>query len=213
MKHFSLEAWTDFARNQTPEADRLPMQEHLDACEECAETVRRFRRLAELAGREPGYLPPSSAVRCAKALYHVRPPAAKPSWDIQIARLVTSAFHQPALEGVRGGAAPVRHLLYRRGALLLDMHMEPRPECELVAMIGQLLEPEQPDAEFGSRPVAVLKGSDELARTVTNQFGEFQLEFCPGENLMLVVDLEREVILVSPLPQTPAEAAPSGRVD
>jgi hypothetical protein len=199
MKHFSLEAWTDFARNQTPDADRLPMQEHLDSCQECAETVRRFRKLAELAGREPGYLPPA--------------PAEKPSWDIQIARLVTSAFQQPALEGVRGGPAPVRHLLYRRGALLLDMHMEPRPECELVAMIGQLLEPEQPDAEFGSRPVAVLKGSDELARTVTNQFGEFQLEFCPGENLMLVVDLEREVILVSPLPQTPAEGAPSGRVD
>ena len=110
MKHFSLEAWTDFARNQIPEADLPPMQEHLEACDECAETVRRFRRLAELAGREPRYLPPSSAVRCAKALYHLRPPVDKPGWDIQIARLVTSAFQQPALEGVRGGAAPVRHL-------------------------------------------------------------------------------------------------------
>jgi hypothetical protein len=202
MTHFSVEAWTDFVRQMIPEASQVPMREHRDACRECAAIEKALRSVVELATREPEYLPPPSAVRCAKALYRVQPPAREPNWTMQVARLILPSWQEPLMQGVRGGAIPMHHLLYQRGTTLLDMRLEPRAERGLVTMTGQITDPAKSDAAFGRRPVVVLKGREEMARTETNQFGEFQLEFRPGEDLILVVDLECQVFLVSPLPSS-----------
>ena len=55
-----------------------------------------------------------------------------------------------------------------------------------------------------------MRQDTELARGVTNQFGEFHLEFTPAEDVTLVIDLEGESLQVKPLPSFSPATAPPG---
>jgi len=48
-------------------------------------------------------------------------------------------------------------------------------------------------------PVVLRCGEQNKARTKTNQFGEFQLEFDPAEELHLSFELSREMEVIIPL--------------
>ena len=204
MNHFTAEAWADFARDVTRDAERPPMLRHLDECPECSATLRALRSVVDLARNEADFEPPATAVRCVKALYAVMPPEPKRNWTFQFMRLMPT-LQEPLMEGVRGGVPATRHLLYRRGSLLLDVQIEPHPQ-RLVAMTGQVIDAAQSGATYGGRQVAVRKGPSEVARTVTNQSGEFHLEFDADDDLILVVDVEGEGSLISPLPSAAMQA-------
>jgi len=204
-KHFSSEEWVDFARSLAPEAEAAAMRRHVnEGCRHCTYEAHVWERVAEIARRESRYTPPSGPVRCAKSLYRAFPAERSSGIKILLARLFLPQTSRLALAGVRGALAPP-HLLFRRGDLMLDLLIEPGGEHDLVSMEGQINGPAQTSRPFGRRPVAVLRGRDELARAVTNQFGEFHLDFPPSDDLMLVVDLQCEIFVVSPLPL----AAPS----
>jgi hypothetical protein len=113
---------------------------------------------------------------------------------------VFSSSAEPLRAGVRGAGAPTCHLLFEEGNHLLDLHMKPETERSLVSLAGQILDRTQSDRVYENSSVAVLRQNQEVARTATNEFGEFQLEFPPGDNLMLTVSLEEEFVLVSALP-------------
>jgi len=209
--HFSSEEWVDFARALAPAPDAALMQRHLhEGCRPCTYEAHVWERVAEVARRESRYTPPPGAVRCAKSLYRMFPPEKSAGLKIILARLFLPSTPRMAMAGVRGVLSLSPHLLFKRGDLMLDLLIEPREERDLVSMAGQINGPAADRRSFGSRPVALLRGRDELARAVTNQFGEFHLDFAPSDDLMLVVDLHREIFLVSPLPigpQSPAVAA------
>jgi hypothetical protein len=65
---------------------------------------------------------------------------------------------------------------------------------------GQILDRAESLRVYANSSVAVLRQMAELARTTTNDLGEFQLEFPPDDNLMLTVHLEGKTVLVSALP-------------
>jgi hypothetical protein len=156
------------------------------------------------------YGPPESGVRFAKALYHLAPPPTSPGLRVEVARLVFPAFHDLAAQGVRAAALSKRHFLFQRGDLLLDVQIELRPESGRVSMAGQLLDPVHPSNRFAERPVSLVCENSELARAVTNQFGEFHVEFKPAEDVMLVINLESESLLVTPLPSFVLATSPPG---
>jgi hypothetical protein len=154
----------------------------------------------EVARRETDFQVPETGVQCARALYGIARPEKPDSLPVRLARLVFSSSGEPLREGVRGAAAATTHLLFEEGNNMLDLHLKPAAERNLVSMAGQILNRARPDHIYENSIVAILRRNDELARTATNEFGEFQLVFSPGDNLMLTVSLEGEAVLVSMLP-------------
>jgi hypothetical protein len=201
VTHYSLEEWSDFARNRASAEFAARMQRHLDeGCDTCAQVLGMWRSVLEVASREPDFQVSESGVQCAKALYSIARPERPDSLPVRMARLVFSSSNEPLREGVRGAGAATCHLLYEEGNYLLDLHMKPEAERNVVSVAGQILDRVHPDHVYENSIVAILRQNDELAQTATNEFGEFQLEFRPGDNLMLTVNLEGEAVLVSALP-------------
>lgn len=202
MKHFSLEDWADFARGRASADAVMRMQHHLEeGCAECAQSLEVWRAVLEVAGREALFEVPEAGVRCAEALFNIAPPAKTSDVVVQMARLVFSSVSQPVREGVRSAGASTCHLLFEGGNWLLDLHLKPPPVKDgLVSVAGQILDREQTEKACDSSRVTVMRERTEVARTTTNEFGEFQLEFNPGGELMLTVSLEGNSVLVSPLP-------------
>lgn len=199
--HFTVEEWADFSRGKAAPGARAEMEHHLtQGCSKCSQIVQLWRSVLETAARESAFEPPAAAVRCAKALYAALPPLQASKMSLRIARL--AGFGQPALEGVRAagaGAAP-SHFLFQEGTLLLDMYLQPQPTSARISVVGQVMDSTRPDQPFENQPVVLVRGGDALARTSTNEFGEFRLEFEPDDDLLLMIELENRLYLVSPLP-------------
>ncbi len=204
VMHYSLEEWTDFARNRASAETAARMQRHLDeGCAACAQVLGMWRSVLEVASRQTGFQVPESGVQSAKALYRIARPERADSLPVRLARLVFSSSGEPLRDGVRGAAAATSHLLFEESNRLLDLHMKPDAGRSLVSVAGQILDRAHPDHVYQNSIVTILRQNDELARTATNEFGEFQLEFSLGGNLMLTVNLEGEAVLVSVLPGPP----------
>jgi len=198
-EHFPLETLADFSRERVSGEARAAIERHLaEGCPRCTEVVKLWNTVVELAQREPAFEPPEDAVRCAKALYGAMPSLKSPPFRLRLAHL--AGFGMPALEGVRGAGPAANHFLFREGTLLLDMYIHTQDPSGVVSMVGQLLDSTHPDRRFENQPVAVFRKRDALAHTTTNEFGEFHLEFQPGEDLLLTIELDDQSYVVSPLP-------------
>jgi len=201
VTHYSLEEWSDFARKRAPEAAVAQMQRHLDeGCAACAQVLGMWRSVLEVARRETGFHVPETGVHYAKALFRIARPERADSLPLRWARLVFSSAAEPLREGVRGAGASTSHLLFEESDYLLDLHIKPEEERGIVSVAGQILDRAESLRVYANSSVAVLRDMAELARTTTNELGEFQLEFPPDDDLMLTVNLEGKCVLVSTLP-------------
>jgi hypothetical protein len=197
--HFSVEEWADFGRGRISPEARSRMEQHLQqGCQSCSETLQVWSGVLEVAARDEAFEPPAGALRCAKALYGVLPPQPAGGLSMAIAQMVR--FRQPAMAGVRACGSVTGHVLFKEGSLLLDLHLQTRPASQTVSIVGQLVDSTQLDRRFDNRSVALMREKDLLARTTTDEFGEFQLEFEPREDLLLMVEVENKSYLVSRLP-------------
>jgi hypothetical protein len=201
VTHYSLEEWSDFARKRAPEAAVAQMQRHLDeGCAACAQVLGMWRSVLEVARRETGFQLPETGVHYAKALFRIARPERADSLPLRWARLVFSSAAEPLREGVRGAGASTSHLLFEESDYLLDLHIKPEEERGIVSVAGQILDRAESLRVYANSSVAVLRQMTELARTTTNELGEFQLEFPPDDDLMLTVNLDGKSVLVSALP-------------
>ena len=200
MTHFGPEAWADFARRNLPPDDELRMQEHLESgCLGCVETLNVWLGVLEVAAGLNVYSPPERGLRFIKALYRAFPSQRPASSHVDVARLVIPAL-TPAPEGIRSAEAARRHFVFQRGNVLLDVQIDLDPETGEISLAGQLIDPIIHNGRYSGRTVTLLSEDAEVVRTETNEFGEFHMEFGVAADLMLVIQLEAESLLVTPLP-------------
>ena len=57
-------------------------------------------------------------------------------------------------------------------------------------LVGQIANQSAPDDMLANVPVILIAGNRELTRSISNTFGEFQLEYVPESDLRLLVPLE-----------------------
>jgi len=196
MSHFEIEQWADFARRNLPPHEETSMQEHLESgCSRCVETLQTWLGVLEVATGLNMFTPPEGGLRFLRALYRAFPPTA--SRQVDVSRLVLPAYAQA--EGVRS-APGRRHFMFQRDNVLLDLQVEQVPDTPSLSMAGQVQDPISPSDRFGGRLVCLLAEESEVAHTYTNTFGEFEVEFVPAGDLMLVIHLEAKALLVTPLP-------------
>jgi hypothetical protein len=199
--HFSLEEWADFARGTLEPEHREKMQDHLDqGCRACAKIVDLWRSVLDIGRREKKFEPMDSDLGWAKTIYVAFPPGAARGLKLLIARLAASG--RPALAGIRGSRSDrsPSHFMYQKDDVVLDLEF--RVNATTVSMVGQILDATTHKSQFGHRNVRLIREEGMLAQTTTNEFGEFRMDYGLQQNLLLVIELEDESFLITPLPHS-----------
>lgn len=94
----------------------------------------------------------------------------------QIARLIFDSFRQPLPAGMRASQASARQLVYEYGNIVVDVLVHPLGSGGIV-LVGQVLNPAEPEEKNDEIPVILISRSRTVMSTLTNRFGEFNLEF------------------------------------
>jgi len=89
--------------------------------------------------------------------------------------------------------------LYRAGDCSVDLRIEPELKSERAAVIGQITNHVMPELEMGNLPVCLRAGKQVVAETVSNRFGEFQLEYDQQAQLKLYIHLQDSKSIQVPL--------------
>jgi hypothetical protein len=196
VKHFSEEAWADFARNLVAPGIRATMQRHIDTgCQKCGTSLLLWQAVAAVGNQESAYAPSEDIVRVAKAQYSAVAAHFKTSL---LARLVFDSNLQPVTVGLRGTAA-TRQFLYEAGDYVIDLRLDAKREMDRISLVGQVLNRAKTSGAAQGVLVRLLKGVLPVANTATNDFGEFQLEFDAGTDFSIAIGMDEENVIVLPL--------------
>lgn len=189
MRHFDAGQWADFTRGIQPaEEVRASMAQHLHSnCAECAADMQVWQTVRENGRKERDYTPSPELVLQVKAMSVMFNPS--PAWSLlpELAHLMYDSFRQPLTAGVRGAMANGRQLLYRVGGIAIDLRLEVKPGEHPVFLFGQVLQEGQSDQGEKLVEVSLMLGSRTLARTNTNELGEFEMHIPVSPGLALSI--------------------------
>ena len=191
MKHYGIAQWADFARGVTPEQEGNLMREHLaTGCLKCQQALDFCDKLARVCFALAPRRAPEAAVRIARAIFPIRRPD-RPQRAIRIPiELIYDSFLVPAPVGLRASWQVGWQALYRAGDCSLDLRIEPELQSSRAAVIGQISNHTVPEVEMANIPICLRSGRQVVAETVSNRFGEFQMEYEQQGRLQLCVYLD-----------------------
>lgn len=114
------------------------------------------------------------------------------------AELVFDSFRDPSPGGVRSTASAVRYLLYRADLFVVELRLEFVSGSRRYSLAGQVLNCQEGAAPLNKVPVHLRSGPDELALTMTNDFGEFCLDYETGKNvhIWVAVGNKQDIIIL-----------------
>ena len=195
MKHFSDASWIDFVRGAISPIAKQTMQQHIDeGCGKCRETVQMWQGVFSIAQEEAQCAPPADSVRVVKSQFAGIQTGIK---ENPIVRLLFDSQLQPAAAGVRG-SVPARQLLYETDELCIDLRLEVWHSEHRICMVGQILSRSASQLKNQELPVRLYEQNLPLAEGVTNQFGEFQLEFSSNDSVSLAIGQSEETRICLP---------------
>ena len=202
VTHFKDAQWVNYVRGIATTELQRSIQEHLSAgCAECLEVEKLWKGVYSSAQRELDYTPPEDAIRLAKASF-LPVQLEKTSALGQIAELIFDSISQPLAPAFRGSLETVgsgaRTLLYQSGDIRVDMWVEGKSPNRLNVM-GQVLNLHESDQMVTRAKVVLLEGERSLARTATNELGEFQLEFRMHDDMRLAIEVAMGRNVIIPL--------------
>jgi hypothetical protein len=191
VRHFDITEWVDYVRNAVPHEQHEQMLAHLQAgCCKCEKVRVLLTRFAAICTREAAYEVPRFVEQHVKAMMG----AAKvplPSMLQRIwASLVYDSVSDPQPVGVRGTHQINRQVLFQAGDYSVDLRFEHEKGSASIVLVGQIANQNAPDEILANVPVILVAGNRELTRSLSNSFGEFQLEYVPEGDLRLLVPLE-----------------------
>jgi anti-sigma factor RsiW len=185
MAHFAEEVWADYVRGLAANDAAQKVSAHLaDNCVDCKKASAAWERVRTIALREAQYQAPQDLVRLAKLQFIVDAPQPEDSW----AGLVFDTAMQPAAAGIRGGLIHARQVIYEAESLTVDLRFERKLSGNAISVAGQVLDRQEP-LSWVSEAVVVLwtdKGRM-ISKSGVNEYGEFQLEFEPQNQLRMSV--------------------------
>jgi len=97
--------------------------------------------------------------------------------SMEDAQLIFDSFRLPFLAGVRSSHESRRQLAYRHNNKIVDLLITPEVESSRVVLVGQVTGGGMGVGKNNRLAVLLIDGTKTVARTTTNQFGEFLLEF------------------------------------
>ena len=112
---------------------------------------------------------------------------------------------QSAAEGTRTSVVSARQLLFRIGAIFVDVEVGCEAESGRASLIGQMLDSSNPGHPPAGVPIVLLNRGRNIASTSSNDNGEFQLQFAMKRNLKLSVGVDRDSPVCLPITRAPAK--------
>jgi hypothetical protein len=191
VRHFDITEWADYVRN-TVSDDRLKlMQAHLQSgCSKCERVKGLLSKFAVICSREAAYEIPRFAEQQVKAMIGLARAPRRSALQRVWASLVYDSVNDPQPVGVRGTHQINRQVLFHAGDYSVDLRFEHEKGSASMVLVGQIANQKAPDELLANLPVILVAGSREVTRSISNTFGEFQLEYVPESDLRLLVPLE-----------------------
>jgi hypothetical protein len=192
-RHFDVTEWADYARNLASPDQQGQMQAHLAAgCIKCGKIEQLFLKFTKVCVREDAYQVPESTERQVKALFSMGREPRRSPLQRMFASLVYDSLNDPQPVGVRGTHQISRQVLFHAGEYSVDLRFEHEKGSASMVLVGQISNQNAPEDPMAHLPVILLAGQRELARSMSNSFGEFQMEYVPDTDLRLLVPLESQ---------------------
>ena len=207
MKHVETGLLVDYSRGLAGEADRAALEAHLaSGCQSCKRQASVLGTLATTAGAETDYVPPPNVVRRAKEIFPSRRPKEKrEGFRTIMARLIYDSVLDPLPAGVRSKDRPSQ-VLYEAADYAVDLHMSREQVSRehgapRMVVVGQIADRRQPGKWVADMPVVLMSGREVAARGLSNEFGEFHLEYVPRDDLQLQIAVEADKRIEVSLPK------------
>lgn len=167
------------------------MLAHLEyGCSKCERVKGLLSRFAAICTREAAYQVPRAAEQQVKAMISLarapRQSALQRIWG----SLIYDSVNDPQPVGVRGTHQINRQVLFHAGDYSVDLRFEHEKGSASMVLVGQIANQKVPDEILANLPVILVAGNREVTRSISNTFGEFQLEYVPESDLRLLVPLE-----------------------
>ena len=200
MKHYAIETWVDFSRGIIARDQAALMQAHLHSgCAECAELSGFTSKLSNTCTVLATDAVPESILRMARAIFPVRMQDRPRRGNRLPVELIFDSFLVPSPVGLRSTWQVGWQGLYRAGEYSVALRIEPELKSPRAAVIGQITSHVLPAVELGNLPVSLRSGKLVVAQTVSNRFGEFQMEYDQQTQLKLCIDLRGSKSIQVPL--------------
>jgi hypothetical protein len=200
MKHYAIDQWADFTRGVLAEEQRTAMQGHLEGgCPKCRHLSDFTAKLAVTCTSLAMDPVPESTVRLARAIFPVRVPDRPKRGNRVPIELIFDSFLVPSAAGLRATWQAGWQGLYRAGNCSIDLRIEPELSSSRAAVIGQITNHVLPQQEMGNLPVCLRSGKLIVAETLSNRFGEFQMEYAQQSQLRLCIHLRDSKSIQVPL--------------
>jgi hypothetical protein len=206
MKHYAIDQWADFSRGILVGEDSTAMQGHLNGgCTRCRQLWEFTSKLNETCARLGTTEVPESTVRLARAIFPVSAPERPTRGSRLPVELIFDSFLTPAPVGLRASWQAGWQGLYRSGDCSVDLRIEPELKSSRAALIGQITNHVAPETRMENVPVALKAGRAVVAETISNRFGEFQLEYDQQARLKLCIELRDSESIQVPLRRLTSE--------
>jgi anti-sigma factor RsiW len=182
-------ALADHARGLGSEADRARVDAHVSDCTTCRAGLAALARLAAVARTDATEVPGRAALQRAMAIAHAAVPdpvSLLPRW---LGQMIDTGW-KPAQAGLRSAAAQdQRQGLFHAGPYAVRVRVEDEPRETTCTVLGQI-EARGRERDVAALPVLISVGARVLARTDTNDHGEFEVscEAMPQLRLQVVVE-------------------------
>src|SRR6476620_1432656 len=190
-RHFDITQWADYVRNAVPNEQREQMLAHLrGGCSKCDKVRGVLSRFAIVCKREAAYQIPRRAEQQVKAMVGLAKAPRLSTLQRIWGSLVYDSLNDPQPVGVRGTHQINRQVLFHAGDYSVDLRFEHEKGSASMVLVGQIANQKTPDELLANLPVILVAGNREVTRSISNTFGEFQLEYVPESDLRLLVPLE-----------------------
>jgi hypothetical protein len=147
-------------------------------------------KFAAVCSREASYQVPRAAEQQVKAMIGLAKMPRRSALQRLWATLVYDSVNDPQPVGVRGTHQINRQVLFHAGDYSVDLRFEHEKGSASMVLVGQIANQKTPDELLANLPVILVAGNREVTRSISNTFGEFQLEYVPESDLRLLVPLE-----------------------
>ena len=167
------------------------MQAHLQGgCSRCERIKGLLSKFAAVCAREASYQIPRAAEQQVKAMIGLARAPRRSTLQRLWSTLVYDSVNDPQPVGVRGTHQINRQVLFHAGDYSVDLRFEHEKGSASMVLVGQIANQKTPDELLANLPVILVAGNREVTRSISNTFGEFQLEYVPESDLRLLVPLE-----------------------
>lgn len=191
VRHFDITEWADYVRNTVSGNQQTLMQAHLQGgCSKCERIKILLSKFAAVCSREASYQIPRAAEQQVKAMIGLAKAPRRSALQRLWATLVYDSVNDPQPVGVRGTHQINRQVLFHAGDYSVDLRFEHEKGSASMVLVGQIANQKTPDELLANLPVILVAGNREVTRSISNTFGEFQLEYVPESDLRLLVPLE-----------------------